>query len=128
MSKEEFIELLKNKGIILSDKQIEQFDKYFKLLVEWNEKMNLTAITDEEGVYLKHFYDSITIAFDFEFASQSIVDVGAGAGFPSIPLKIIYPDLKVTIVDSLTKRITFLNRLFEALELTNCKAISDQPS
>ena len=124
MSKEEFIELLKNKGIILSDKQIEQFDKYFKLLVEWNEKMNLTAITDEEGVYLKHFYDSITIAFDFEFASQSIVDVGAGAGFPSIPLKIIYPDLKVTIVDSLTKRITFLNRLFEALELTNCKAIS----
>lgn len=124
MSKEEFIELLKNKGIILSDKQIEQFDKYFKLLVEWNEKMNLTAITDEEGVYLKHFYDSITIAFDFEFASQSIVDVGAGAGFPSIPLKIIYPDLKVTIVDSLTKRIIFLNRLFEALELTNCKAIS----
>ena len=124
MSKKEFIELLKNKGIILSDKQIEQFDKYFKLLVEWNEKMNLTAITDEEGVYLKHFYDSITIAFDFEFASQSIVDVGAGAGFPSIPLKIIYPDLKVTIVDSLTKRITFLNRLFEALELTNCKAIS----
>ena len=124
MSKEEFIELLKNKGIILSDKQIEQFDKYFKLLVEWNEKMNLTAITDEESVYLKHFYDSITIAFDFEFASQSIVDVGAGAGFPSIPLKIIYPDLKVTIVDSLTKRITFLNHLFEALELTNCKAIS----
>ena len=124
MSKKEFIELLKNKGIILSDKQIEQFDKYFKLLVEWNEKMNLTAITDEEGVYLKHFYDSITIAFDFEFASQSIVDVGAGAGFPSIPLKIIYPDLKVTIVDSLTKRITFLNHLFEALELTNCKAIS----
>ncbi|HJF39451.1 MAG TPA: class I SAM-dependent methyltransferase, partial [[Clostridium] spiroforme] len=60
MSKKEFIELLKNKGIILSDKQIEQFDKYFKLLVEWNEKMNLTAITDEEGVYLKHFYDSIT--------------------------------------------------------------------
>ena len=57
MSKKEFIELLKNKGIILSDKQIEQFDKYFKLLVEWNEKMNLTAITDEEGVYLKHFYD-----------------------------------------------------------------------
>ena len=111
MSKEEFIELLKNKGIILSDKQIEQFDKYFKLLVEWNEKMNLTAITDEES-------------FDFEFASQSIVDVGAGAGFPSIPLKIIYPDLKVTIVDSLTKRITFLNHLFEALELTNCKAIS----
>ena len=66
--------------------------------------MNLTAITDEEGVYLKHFYDSITIAFDFKFTNQSIVDVGAGAGFPSIPLKIIYPDLKVTIVDSLNKK------------------------
>lgn len=69
--------------------------------------MNLTAITDEEEVYLKHFYDSLTIAFDFDFDNQSIIDVGAGAGFPSIPLKIVYPDLKITIVDSLTKRITF---------------------
>lgn len=124
MFKEEFVELLKNKGIVLSEKQITQFDKYFKTLVEWNEKMNLTAITDENDVYLKHFYDSITIAFDFEFNQQSIVDVGAGAGFPSIPLKIVYPDLKVTIVDSLTKRITFLNHLFLELDLTDCKAIS----
>lgn len=124
MFKEEFVELLKNKGIVLSEKQITQFDKYFKTLVEWNEKMNLTAITDENDVYLKHFYDSITIAFDFEFNQQSIVDVGAGAGFPSIPLKIVYPDLKVTIVDSLTKRITFLNHLFQELDLTDCKAIS----
>ena len=124
MNELEFIKQLETKGITLTPQQVNQFKQYFKILVEWNEKMNLTAITDEEGVYLKHFYDSITIAFDFEFASQSIVDVGAGAGFPSIPLKIIYPDLKVTIVDSLTKRITFLNRLFEALELTNCKAIS----
>lgn len=124
MFKEEFVELLKNKGIVLSEKQITQFDKYFKTLVEWNEKINLTAITDENDVYLKHFYDSITIAFDFEFNQQSIVDVGAGAGFPSIPLKIVYPDLKVTIVDSLTKRITFLNHLFQELDLTDCKAIS----
>ena len=124
MNELEFIKQLETKGITLTPQQVNQFKQYFKILVEWNEKMNLTAITDEEGVYLKHFYDSITIAFDFEFASQSIVDVGAGAGFPSIPLKIIYPDLKVTIVDSLTKRITFLNHLFEALELTNCKAIS----
>lgn len=124
MFKEEFVELLKNKSIVLNEKQITQFDKYFKTLVEWNEKMNLTAITDENDVYLKHFYDSITIAFDFEFNQQSIVDVGAGAGFPSIPLKIVYPDLKVTIVDSLTKRITFLNHLFQELDLTDCKAIS----
>lgn len=124
MSREEFIELLKSHGIELNDVQINQFDKYYQLLVEWNEKMNLTAITDEEGVYLKHFYDSITIAFDFEFNQQKIVDVGAGAGFPSIPLKIVYPELDITIVDSLTKRITFLNHLFKELELTNCKAIS----
>lgn len=124
MSKEEFIKLLRNKGIILNDKQIKQFEQYFKILVEWNEKMNLTAITDEEGVYLKHFYDSLSIAFDFDFNNQDIVDVGAGAGFPSIPLKIVYPDLKVTIVDSLTKRITFLNHLFEELSLTDCTAIS----
>ena len=124
MTPDEFLSALTEFDIQLSDKQIKQFERYFELLVEWNEKINLTAITEKNEVYLKHFYDSITIAFDFEFASQSIVDVGAGAGFPSIPLKIIYPDLKVTIVDSLTKRITFLNRLFEALELTNCKAIS----
>lgn len=107
MSKEEFIRLLEIKGIFLKEFQIKQFQQYFKTLVEWNKKMNLTAITDEEEVYLKHFYDSLTIAFDFDFNNQSIIDVGAGAGFPSIPLKIVYPDLKITIVDSLTKRITF---------------------
>lgn len=124
MSKEEFIKLLGEKGIFLNDFQIKQFQQYFKTLIEWNKKMNLTAITDEQEVYLKHFYDSITIAFDFEFNNQNIVDVGAGAGFPSIPLKIVYPDLKITIVDSLTKRITFLNHLFQELALSNCKAVS----
>ena len=124
MNELEFIKQLETKGITLTPQQVNQFKQYFKILVEWNEKMNLTAITDEEGVYLKHFYDSVTIAFDFKFNNQSIVDVGAGAGFPSIPLKIIYPDLKITIVDSLTKRITFLNHLFKELALTDCKAIS----
>lgn len=124
MNELEFINKLKEKGIVLSKQQIQQFKQYFEILVEWNEKMNLTAITDEEGVYLKHFYDSLTIAFDFDFKDQSIVDVGAGAGFPSVPLKIVYPDLKITIVDSLTKRITFLNHLFKELGLQNCKAIS----
>lgn len=124
MNIEHFIESLKQKGISLSNKQLEQFELYFNLLVEWNEKMNLTAITEKEDVYLKHFYDSITIAFDFDFIDQSIIDIGAGAGFPSIPLKIIYPKLKVTIVDSLTKRITFLNHLFNQLELENCSAVS----
>ena len=109
MNELEFIKQLETKGITLTPQQVNQFKQYFKILVEWNEKMNLTAITDEEGVYLKHFYDSLTIAFDFDFTDQSIVDVGAGAGFPSVPLKIVYPELKITIVDSLTKRITFLS-------------------
>lgn len=124
MTKQQFIEALQEKGIKVTPRQMEQFDLYYHILVEWNEKMNLTAITKEEDVYLKHFYDSITIAFDFSFKDQSIVDIGAGAGFPSIPLKIIYPELQVTIVDSLTKRITFLQHLFQQLQLDNCKAIS----
>lgn len=124
MDEQQFIQALKEKGIQITTKQQQQFSLYHKTLVEWNEKMNLTAITDKEEVYLKHFYDSISIAFDFPFHQQSIVDVGAGAGFPSIPLKIIYPKLKVTIVDSLTKRITFLQHLFSVLEIDNCQAVS----
>ena len=86
--------------------------------------MNLTAITEKEDVYLKHFYDSLTISFDYTLDTQSLCDIGAGAGFPSIPLKIVYPDLKITIVDSLTKRITFLKQLIQVLELKNVEAIS----
>ena len=111
MNIEQFINALKEKGIVLTDKQLKQFDTYYHTLVEWNEKMNLTAIVNKEDVYLKHFYDSLTPSFDFDFNNQSLCDIGAGAGFPSIPLKIVYPDLKITIVDSLSKRITFLNHL-----------------
>lgn len=120
MNEQQFIEALKEKGIVLSDHQITQFKKYFQLLVEWNEKMNLTAITDFEGVYLKHFYDSISASFYFDFSTVTTVcDVGAGAGFPSIPIKICYPHLHITIVDSLNKRITFLNHLSDELQLEN---------
>lgn len=120
MNEQQFIEALKQKGIELSDEQIEQFRKYFELLVEWNEKMNLTAITDLEGVYLKHFYDSISASFYFDFTKvTSVCDVGAGAGFPSIPIKICFPHLEITIVDSLNKRITFLNHLANELKLSN---------
>lgn len=118
MNEQQFIDALKEKGIELNDTQIAQFKKYFELLVEWNEKMNLTAITDLEGVYLKHFYDSISPSFYFDFTKVTTVcDVGAGAGFPSIPIKICFPHLQITIVDSLNKRITFLNHLTEALQL-----------
>lgn len=124
MNEQQFIEALKEKGIELSEMQIAQFKKYFELLVEWNEKMNLTAITDLEGVYLKHFYDSISASFYFDFTKvSSVCDVGAGAGFPSLPIKICFPDLHVTIVDSLNKRITFLNHLSEQLNLKNVEFV-----
>lgn len=124
MNEQLFIQSLKEKGIELSETQLEQFRKYFEILVEWNEKMNLTAITDLEGVYLKHFYDSISAAFYFDFTKvKTICDVGAGAGFPSIPLKICFPHLQVTIVDSLNKRITFLNHLSEQLNLEHCNFV-----
>lgn len=120
MNEEQFILGLKEHGIELSDKQQEQFRQYFELLVEWNEKMNLTAITDAPSVYLKHFYDSITAAFYVDLNGlKTICDVGAGAGFPSIPLKICFPELHVTIVDSLNKRIGFLEHLASILQLEN---------
>ena len=127
MKPEEFYQRLQEvHGITLSDVQKKQFDQYFHLLVEWNEKMNLTAITDEEGVYLKHFYDSLALGVHHELTDQTLCDVGAGAGFPSIPLKIVFPDLKVTIVDSLNKRITFLNTLVETLGLKDVQCFHDR--
>lgn len=124
MNEQQFIEALKLKGIELNENQIAQFKRYFELLVEWNEKMNLTAITDLEGVYLKHFYDSISASFYFDFTKiTSVCDVGAGAGFPSLPIKICFPHLHVTIVDSLNKRITFLNHLSEELKLENVQFV-----
>lgn len=124
MTEEQFVQALKEQGIELSDKQQKQFRQYFELLVEWNEKMNLTAITDAPSVYLKHFYDSISAAFYVDFSGRkTICDVGAGAGFPSIPLKICFPELEVTIVDSLNKRIGFLTNLAEELQLENVQFV-----
>ena len=126
MNQEQFIEALLKQGITLTKRQLDQFHLYYKTLVEWNEKMNLTAITNEEDVYLKHFYDSLTISFNHDFNDQTLCDIGAGAGFPSIPLKIVYPHLKITIVDSLSKRITFLKHLVEVLELEDVEAIASR--
>lgn len=128
MNEEQFIAALEEQGISLTKKQLEQFETYFQLLVEWNQKMNLTAITEKTEVYLKHFYDSITLAFShsLENSDAHLCDVGAGAGFPSIPLKIVFPDLHVTIVDSLKKRITFLETLADALELENVAFYHDR--
>ena len=120
MNEEQFKNALYEKGIELTDFQLEQFRKYYELLVEWNEKMNLTAITDEPSVYLKHFLDSISASFYEDFnGSLSVCDVGAGAGSQSLPLKICFPNFNVTIVDSLNKRIQFLTHLSKELNLKN---------
>lgn len=119
--------MLAEKGITLSETQIQQFEDYYETLVEWNEKMNLTAITEKSDVYLKHFYDSISASFYFDFSKPlSVCDVGAGAGFPSIPLKIVFPHLHITIVDSLNKRITFLEHLANKLGLSNVRFVHDR--
>lgn len=128
MNPELFKQSLEAAGISLTDQQMTQFNRYFELLVEWNEKINLTAITEKEEVYLKHFYDSLTVAMHVELAdkSYSLVDVGSGAGFPSIPLKIALPNLEITIVDSLNKRINFINEVVSELGLKGVHAYHDR--
>lgn len=124
MDEFEFIQALKKQGITLTDQQIEQFEKYYEMLVKWNEKVNLTSITDKNAVYLKHFYDSISPRFYFPFENgDHVCDIGAGAGFPSLPLLITMPELSVTIVDSLKKRIHFLDELVSELKLDNVNLI-----
>lgn len=119
MKPETFYNLLAEQNLPLSDQQKKQFEHYFELLVEWNEKINLTAITDKEEVYLKHFYDSIAPVLQGLIPNETIklLDIGAGAGFPSLPMKILYPQLDVTIIDSLNKRINFLQLLAQELDL-----------
>lgn len=119
MKPETFYNLLAEQNLPLSDQQKKQFERYFELLVEWNEKINLTAITDKEEVYLKHFYDSIAPILQGLIPNETIklLDIGAGAGFPSLPMKILYPQLDVTIIDSLNKRINFLHLLAQELDL-----------
>jgi len=127
MNVKQFEDALREKGITLTEQQLTQFETYYETLVEWNQRMNLTAITDKEDVYLKHFFDSITAGFYFDFTKPiNLCDVGAGAGFPSIPLKIVFPEIQVTIVDSLNKRISFLNHLANVLNLDSVQFIHDR--
>ncbi|WNS42236.1 16S rRNA (guanine(527)-N(7))-methyltransferase RsmG [Paenibacillus sp. MMS20-IR301] len=120
----QFTALLGERGIQLTPKQLEQFESYFQELISWNEKMNLTGITERSQVYTKHFYDSLTLALYLNMDEvKSLADIGSGAGFPGIPLKICYPHLKLTIVDSLSKRISFLQHVCDKLGLTNVQLI-----
>lgn len=119
MNIEQFIKFLSERKIYLTPLQITQFEEYYKLLVEWNEKMNLTGITDKESVYEKHFFDSLTLAFDQDLTNKKLCDVGSGAGFPALPLKIAFPSLQVDIVDSLGKRMVFVEEVIKQLQLKN---------
>mgnify|MGYP000119981190 FL=1 len=109
-------------NIKFTEEQLNQFYKYMNLLLEWNEKINLTAITDPNEVILKHFIDSLTIN-KYIKENSTLADVGTGAGFPGIPLKILRPDLKITLVDSLNKRINFLNEVINKLNLVNIETV-----
>lgn len=119
---DEFILALKNASISLTEKQVQQFEQYFNLLIKTNEHVNLTAITDKQEVYLKHFYDSLILAHyvkPLQNESKTLIDIGTGAGFPSLPLKIAFPQLKIVMVDALQKRVNFLKEVVELLDLSN---------
>lgn len=129
MNPEQFRQALADQGIQLTDHQMAQFADYYQLLIATNEHVNLTRITEEHEVYLKHFYDSLTGALAeprLQNVAMTLCDIGAGAGFPSIPLKIAFPQLKVTIVDSLNKRINFLQELVDQLQLTDVTLVHDR--
>lgn len=111
-------------NLTLEDKQYEQFIKYYELLIEWNQVMNLTAITEFGEVLTKHFIDSLSLANEIDLKKDlSIIDVGTGAGFPGIPLKIVYPSLNIVLLDSLNKRIKFLDAVINQLGLKGIKAV-----
>ncbi len=124
MNKELFLEELKKLGILLTPKQEQDLETYYKLLISYNNNVNLTAITKEEDVYLKHFYDSLTLFKGIDLKENlKICDLGTGAGFPGLVLKIVFPNLSITLVDSLEKRIKFLDLVIKELELKNIKTV-----
>ena len=124
MDRELFILETSKLNINLTDEMLKKIEKYYKLLIEWNEKINLTAITDKNEVYLKHFYDSLTLCKVINLNEiDSLCDIGTGAGFPGVVLKICFPHLKLTLVDALNKRINFLRLVCDELELTNVECI-----
>lgn len=127
MTKEEFILACNSLNIELNEEKMNQLERYYELLVEYNKVMNLTGITEHDQVYLKHFYDSATLVKIIDFNNvETLCDVGSGAGFPGIVLKILYPHLDVVLLDSLEKRVRFLNTVIKELGLTKIEAIHER--
>ena len=123
MTIEEFIKEVEALGLNVTEEKLEQLDIIYNTLVETNKTMNLTRITEKDDVYLKHFYDSLTLAKVYDLSKvNTLCDIGTGAGFPGLVLKIFYPNLEITLVDSLLKRVKYLNNLIDKLQLTGIKA------
>lgn len=124
MKKDEFLKELEKINITLTENQILKLEKFYELLIIWNEKINLTTILKEEDVYLKHFYDSLTLIKVIDLNKElTLLDVGTGAGFPGIVLKIVFPNLKITLLDSMNKRISYLNEIIKELDLKDIDTV-----
>lgn len=123
--KEDLLKVFGEYGITITDTQVKQFELYYKLVLEWNEKFNLTSILEQHDVIIKHFLDSVLICEHLK-ENAKLIDIGAGAGFPSVPIKILRPDIEIVMVDGLNKRITFLNEVITKLGLKNATAIHER--
>ena len=126
MNKEEFLKELHKINIKITNKQLEQLEQYYNILVEENKKYNLTSITNKEEVYLKHFYDSLTINKIINLTNQSLCDIGTGAGFPGLVLKIVFPSLNITLVDATEKKCNFLKMVISKLNLKDINIINER--
>lgn len=124
MNKEQFIQELKNLEINITEKQLEQLEEYYEILIEENNKYNLTTITEKTQVYLKHFYDSLCIVKIINLDNKYLLDIGTGAGFPGLVLKIVFPNLKIDLLDATNKKCLFLQKVIDQLELKNIKVIN----
>ena len=126
MNKEEFINELIKLKIVLTEKQLDQLEEYYKLLIKENNKYNLTAITEKESIYLKHFYDSLTICKIIKLENQTLCDIGTGAGFPGIVLKIVFPNLKISLIEATEKKCNFLKMVIKELKLNEIEVINER--
>lgn len=126
MTENEFIKECEKINILLTSEQLNKFKTYYNLLKEWNEKFNLTAITEEKRVYLKHFYDSLCLSKIEKLNYKEICDFGTGAGFPGVPLAIVYNDSSFTLVESNGKKVKFLTEVINKLDLKNIKIINER--